>query len=79
MKEHSGCRDKTHPRERRYYRFNRRVCFTLFSSWWKGLACGLVDDGVDDVSHGVAYLVTREQFEDVMMQENGFPIPEVSG
>ncbi len=69
---HTGCRDTSLPKERTYYRFKNEVAFTIFSKWWDGLACGVKEEkSEEDCSHGIAYLITRQQFLDVMSQECG--------
>ncbi len=75
-KTHEGCRDRTLPRKRVHYKFAMRVRFVAFAEWWGGLAA-CCDDSADESSshsHGVAYLITREQFLDVMRQENSLSL-----
>ncbi len=71
-KVHEGCRDKSLPRKRVHHKFGWRVRFVAYSEWWEGLAACIDEEA--DVSHGVAYLITREQFVDVLRQENGLPL-----
>jgi hypothetical protein len=69
--EHEGCRDKTPPPEDMPIRFAGRMHFAAGSGRWDGGGVAFMDN--DTVGHalGRAFLLTSEQFDDVVAQENG--------
>jgi hypothetical protein len=67
-----GARDKTEPRDRRALDIPHRLYFAGHSKAWNGSPCFI--DTVESPAtptHARAYLITWEQFEDVVAQENG--------
>jgi hypothetical protein len=72
---YQGCRDRTVPQHDIAIRFNgARPHFALHSSVWNG-GIAFIDTQKGETATGLgrAYLLTREQFEDVVAQENGLP------
>ena len=67
-----GARDKTPPRADRPLDIPRRLYFAGNSTSWGGAPC-FVDtaENPSAPAHARAYLITWEQFEDVVAQENG--------
>src|SRR5579862_610370 len=67
-----GARDRTLPRRDRPLAIPHRLYFTGTAKSWGGSPSfvDLVRDP-DGPTHGRAYLITWEQFEDVVAQENG--------
>lgn len=75
--EHEGCRDPSSPRQVRLWRIPHRMFFRAYSEWWQGLVCG-IDLLPHDVDHTYVrlYLISRQQFYDIMLQENSLPIAQ---
>jgi hypothetical protein len=69
-----GARDTTLPREDRSLDIDHRLYFAGFAEPWGGAPC-FIDtvESPDTPTHARAYLITWEQFEDVVAQENGRP------
>lgn len=67
---HQGCRDKTPPADDIPIRFEGRMHFAALSGRWGG---GVAFMDNDHAGHalGRAYLVSIEQFDDIIAQENG--------
>ncbi|MFC0524213.1 hypothetical protein ACFFGV_11620 [Pontibacillus salicampi] len=74
-----GCRDHTLPRETRAVSLPYGLYFSGYSDRWDG-AAAYIDTTQDDENHSWArmYLITEEQFEDVVRQENGIEELEVN-
>lgn len=70
---YSGCRDKTPPVADMPVRFPHRMFFAQTSPVWGGAVSFLGHEEVpeDEGAYGRAYLVTKEQFDDIVAQENG--------
>ena len=69
-----GARDTRLPREDRALDIDHRLYFAGFARPWGGAPCFI--DTVESPgtpTHACAYLITWEQFEDVVAQENGRP------
>jgi hypothetical protein len=68
----TGARDTNDPKDDIPIRFDGRMHFAYASGRWDGGGVGFMD--VDKAGHalGRAYLITAEQFDDVVAQENGF-------
>lgn len=69
-----GARDTTLPRGDRPLDIDHRLYFAGFAKPWGGAPC-FIDtvESPDTPTHARAYLITWEQFEDVVAQENGRP------
>jgi len=69
-----GARDASDPEGDIPIRFDGRMHFAYASGRWDGGGVGFMD--VDKAGHalGRAYLITAEQFDDVVAQENGMPL-----
>ncbi len=73
-KMHSGCSDKTAPRAIQNIIINRALYFAMeFSSWGKG-GVAFIKNKPDEkeATLGRMYLITIEQFVDVVRQENDY-------
>jgi hypothetical protein len=73
-----GARDTRPPREDRPLDIDHRLYFAGFAEPWGGAPC-FVDtvESPDTPTHARAYLITWEQFEDVVAQENGRPTSRI--
>lgn len=71
--KHVGARDRSEPTGDIPIRFDGRMHFAYASTRWDGGGVGFMD--ADKAGHalGRAYLITSEQFDDVVGQENGIP------
>ena len=65
-----GCRDKTPPSDRRPISLNFELYFAGNSAAWKGAPAFIRDGGRSALALGRIYLITDDQFNDVVMQEN---------
>lgn len=65
----SGCSDKTPPREEKPYIFNNPIYFSNNSSTWDNKGVAFLDTNKKGKSYGKMYLITKEQFEEIKMQE----------
>jgi hypothetical protein len=68
---HQGARDKTSPKDSTPIRFNGRMHFAGTSYKWGRGGIAFIDKDTSGHALGRAYLITFEQFEDVVAQENG--------
>jgi hypothetical protein len=68
---HEGARDKSSPRDSTPIRFNGRMHFAGTSYRWGRGGIAFIDKDTSGHALGRAYLITFEQFEDVVAQENG--------
>jgi hypothetical protein len=71
-----GCRDKTLPSDRAPVSLNFELYFAGNSTAWRGAPAFLRNGGSSARALGRMYLITDDQFNDVVMQENG---QEVNG
>ncbi len=72
---HPGARDATRWRADHPVELPHRMHFAGTSRWWGGGGVALVDPQAGHhPSRGRAYLITRQQFEDVLAQESGRPV-----
>jgi hypothetical protein len=71
-KTHTGCADKSLPLKKQKLIINRELYFAKQStSWNKGGVCFLKTNAEKDASTlGRMYLITKEQFVDIIRQEN---------
>jgi len=70
-REYTGCRDKTHPRQSRPLTIRHELFFACRSSLWNA-AMGFVRESESDCrTLGRMYLITDEQFDQVVRQERG--------
>ena len=69
--EHAGARDKTAPIDSTPIRFEGRMHFAGTSYKWGRGGIAFIDKDTSGHALGRAYLITFEQFEDVVAQENG--------
>jgi len=65
-----GSRDKTLPSDRQPVSMNFELDFAGNSTWWKGAPAFLRKGGPAARALGRMYLITDDQFNDVVMQEN---------
>jgi hypothetical protein len=66
-----GCRNKTLPEKDIPIRFEGRMHFAGESTRWGGGGVAMMDNDHAGHALGRAYLITMEQFDDVVAQENG--------
>jgi len=69
-KEMLGCRDKTHPRGTKTFLDKYDLYFAKRSSLWNGGVC-FIEEG-DSKTLFDLYLISAEQFKEVLLQECGF-------
>src|SRR5690348_2984273 len=70
-REYAGCRDKTHPRQSRPLRIRHELFFACNSHLWNA-AMGFVRKAErESDTFGRMYLITDEQFDQVVRQERG--------
>lgn len=70
---HAGARDGSEPLADEPCRFDRSIRFTGHSKRWLGAPAVLDHAATSPGALGRRYLVTRQQFEDVVAQENRRP------
>ncbi len=72
VKNHIGCRDKSLPVQEKNIIINRKLYFAKQKSSWGrgGVAFIKPYKETDLVTYGKMYLITKEQFLDVVCQEN---------
>lgn len=75
---HSGARDKTAPLDSTAIRFEGRMHFAGSSYRWGKGGIAFMDKDSSGHALGRAYLITFEQFEDVVAQENGKSVSSIS-
>ena len=75
---HRACADRSAPREVRTYDIPYEMYFGQSSGSWGGKGVSFLDLSRPGFAKGVAYLITREQFEHVAKEENGGIEPEES-
>ncbi|MBA2176012.1 hypothetical protein H0266_14035 [Halobacillus locisalis] len=68
-----GCRDMTLPRSEKPFVMNHQLYFAKEAGRWNGGGVGFIDVVRDPAyrTYSNMYLVTREQFLDIVAQENG--------
>lgn len=69
-----GARDKTGPKDSRAIALQYALYFAGYSRSWKGAPAFIRKTGENSVTCGRMYLVTYDQFNDVVLQENGRPV-----
>ena len=65
------CEDPTRPLEKRAIDIPYDMYFGNYSGSWEGCGVSFLDTTKDGHALGVAYLITRDQFEHVAAEENG--------
>lgn len=75
---HDPARDTTLPEEDMPIRFEGRMHFASSSGRWGGGGIAFMDEQSTGHALGRAYLVTMEQFDDVVAQENGKSVGTVT-
>ena len=77
--EEVGCRDKSDPVRIEKYILPYRMYFAGCSKRWNKQGVGFICDKLDStyITYGKRYLITREQFVDIVCQENNVPLEEV--
>ena len=73
------CRDTTAPVERKAVEIPHDMYFGNQSGSWRGCGVSFLDTSKKGHALGVAYLITREQFEHVAAEENGGRFPDGYG
>lgn len=68
MKYINNCSDTTPPVEDRPFFFPHSIYFAKHTEWWKG-AKAFLDDTTEGNTYGRIYKVTREQYEQIKVQE----------
>ena len=76
-KPESGCRDRTLPHDERAVFLQHQLFFALRSGRWQGAVAFIDHEPGDNTTYARAYNITREQFCDVVRQENNDPELEV--
>ncbi|HEY3935892.1 MAG TPA: hypothetical protein VGL97_00555 [Bryobacteraceae bacterium] len=66
-----GARGRTPPTESRPVTMRYELYFAGYSSWWKGASAFIREGSTDAATLGRMYLITDDQFNDVVCQENG--------
>jgi hypothetical protein len=69
-KANPGCRDRTPPREIKLITLNFELFFAGYSASWGGAAAFIKPGDPAATTLGRMYLITEEQFNDVVLQEN---------
>ena len=75
---HEPCADRSEPRRKACYRIPYDMYYAKSSSNWGGKAVSFLDTSREGEALGVAYLVTRQQFDHVVIQENNGLPPELN-
>ena len=70
-KKNPGCRDKTHPAAIRPVTLNYELFFAGHFQGWNGASAFLKSSTGEAASLGRMYLISYNQFNDVVLQENG--------
>ncbi|MBR0574981.1 gamma-glutamylcyclotransferase [Proteiniclasticum sp. BAD-10] len=70
-----SCSDPSIPRAKMLCRIPHDVYFAQTSSSWEGRGVAFLDGTKPGKAYGVAYLITREQFDHLWREENGGRIP----
>lgn len=75
-KEERGAKDKTEPVKDKQITFKHDLYFSHGSNKWFGSGVAFVDYKENSCAHtyGRMYLITKEQFLDVVRQENALPV-----
>ncbi len=78
---HPGCQDKTLPIKERRYTINHELYFSKKSNSWENKAVAFIS-AKSNKAHAtkcLLYLITRQQFTDILIQENSSvpPMPEI--
>ena len=73
------CEDTTHPLEKRAIDIPYDMYFGNTSGSWNGCGVSFLDTTKEGHALGVAYLITREQFEHVSAEENCGRFPNGTG
>jgi hypothetical protein len=68
-----GCRDKTPPAESRPISLRFELYFAGYSTTWRG-ARAFIRPGSSSLTYGRMYLITDDQFNDVVRQENSMGV-----
>ena len=70
---YAGCRDQSLPLDARKVMINRKLYFAKNSTTWQNGGVAFVKDNLDhkEKTLGCMYLITEEQFKDVIKQEIG--------
>lgn len=76
MKKSLPCTDPTPPRAKMNYEFPHDMYYGMRSSGWEGKGVSFLDATKPGKAYGVAYLMTKEQFEHIYAMENGGIIPD---
>src|SRR5258708_7844443 len=69
-----GCRDKTPPRDARPVSLNFDLYFAGNSRSWGGAPAFIRRGNSNSIVYGRMYLITDDQFNDVVLQENDEPV-----
>ena len=79
-KSYSGCSDKTPPHDDKKIIIHHELYFSKSSSIWEGKAVAFIKSKRDESAKtlGRMYLISREQFVQVVRQENGLGIDDTS-
>jgi hypothetical protein len=75
-KSHRGCRQKKLPEKQRAWQIPHRLCFARYSSNWEGGVAFIHPPKIKNQSTwGVKYLISMQQFVEVVSQENDLKNP----
>jgi hypothetical protein len=72
---YSGCRDKSPPREDRQIKLTHELYFAGHSTSWNASIAFVRQNASATHTHGRMYLLSYDQFNDVVRQENGRDVP----
>jgi len=75
-RDHKKCPDTTPPRAKMLYELPFDMYYGNHSGSWDRLGVSFLDATKPGKAYGVAYLVTKEQFEHIYREENGGLLPK---
>jgi hypothetical protein len=70
-RHHTGCQDKTLPKADMCLELPYSLYFAGHSNVWQGGVAYIAKDSETDQTKSRAYLITTQQFEEIIAQENG--------
>ena len=74
-----ACNDTSEPVDVKSIDIPYDMYFGNYSGSWEGCGVSFLDTSKEGHAYGVAYLITREQFEHVAAEENGGRFPDGEG
>lgn len=74
-RDHSPCADKAAPRAKVAYAIPYDMYYGNKSGSWENRGVSFLDSSKPGKAYGVAYLISKEQFEHLYREENGGSVP----